>query len=319
MSKLGHGGLLPRAAAAARGWLHPRLTAARRRRCVVVGHRGAARLEAENTLPSFQRSLDLGADAIETDLTVTADGRFALWHDADPDGKVALARQAGAERLAYRPEPPPPGSPWRAPVRRLTGEELREHYRYVPADAPEKREGARGRDPAGLIFLEDFLVWARGAARLSHAFLDIKFAEDQQAAAAALVELLRSAAGDLPRITFHLLSPVAEIVAALVSKTAPEKDPALRVSADFELPGAAEIGPRTGASEVSLGCGGRLWSGFRYDVARALRARDAGLTAWVTAWTISKPSQLEVLVRAGADAVLTDDPALLRSLVGASV
>jgi hypothetical protein len=36
------------------------------RRCFIVGHRGAARFEAENTIPSFTKALDLGADGVET-------------------------------------------------------------------------------------------------------------------------------------------------------------------------------------------------------------------------------------------------------------
>ena len=40
-------------------------------------------------------SLTIGADAIETDVCVTRDGEFVLWHDRRPDDKVALFRQAG--------------------------------------------------------------------------------------------------------------------------------------------------------------------------------------------------------------------------------
>jgi len=51
-------------------------------RPLVIGHRGAAAVQPENTLPSFQHALDLGVDAIEFDVRVTADGVAVVHHDA---------------------------------------------------------------------------------------------------------------------------------------------------------------------------------------------------------------------------------------------
>lgn len=52
-------------------------------RVLAIGHRGA-RLEApENTLASFARALAAGADWLELDVRMTADGRFAVIHDDD--------------------------------------------------------------------------------------------------------------------------------------------------------------------------------------------------------------------------------------------
>ena len=50
-----------------------------------VGHRGAAGLEPENTLRSFRRAAEVGADAVELDLRLTRDGRLIVLHDADVD------------------------------------------------------------------------------------------------------------------------------------------------------------------------------------------------------------------------------------------
>ena len=46
-----------------------------------IGHRGAPREFPENTLPSFERAIELGADAIELDVHVTADGVPIVHHD----------------------------------------------------------------------------------------------------------------------------------------------------------------------------------------------------------------------------------------------
>lgn len=57
---------------------------------MILGHRGAAAHAPENTLLSFERALALGADAIETDVQITADGIPVLMHD-DVLGRVTNA------------------------------------------------------------------------------------------------------------------------------------------------------------------------------------------------------------------------------------
>lgn len=51
----------------------------------VMAHRGNQVACPENTLAAFRRSLDEGADIIETDLHVTADGVFVCIHDGTVD------------------------------------------------------------------------------------------------------------------------------------------------------------------------------------------------------------------------------------------
>jgi glycerophosphoryl diester phosphodiesterase len=51
------------------------------RRRVVVGHRGFPRRELENTLPSIEAAINSGADVVEVDVQVTADGVPVLSHD----------------------------------------------------------------------------------------------------------------------------------------------------------------------------------------------------------------------------------------------
>ena len=46
-----------------------------------IGHRGAAAECPENTLASFARAIELGADMIECDLQLTGDGNVVIFHD----------------------------------------------------------------------------------------------------------------------------------------------------------------------------------------------------------------------------------------------
>ena len=71
----------------------------------VIAHRGASAEERENTLPAFERAIELGADFVELDVQVASDGTPVVFHDLD------LARL----------------TPLRGPVRRRTTAELREH------------------------------------------------------------------------------------------------------------------------------------------------------------------------------------------------
>jgi glycerophosphoryl diester phosphodiesterase len=48
---------------------------------LIIGHRGASREAPENTLESFRLAWDQGADGIEADFRLTADGRIICMHD----------------------------------------------------------------------------------------------------------------------------------------------------------------------------------------------------------------------------------------------
>lgn len=50
-----------------------------------IGHRGARGYEAENTLASFQKAIDLKVDGIELDVHLSADGELMVIHDETVD------------------------------------------------------------------------------------------------------------------------------------------------------------------------------------------------------------------------------------------
>ena len=51
-------------------------------RPLVFAHRGGARLAPENTLAAFERGIDVGADGVECDVHLSADGEPVVIHDA---------------------------------------------------------------------------------------------------------------------------------------------------------------------------------------------------------------------------------------------
>lgn len=48
---------------------------------IIFGHRGASGYEFENTFKSFSKALEMGADGLETDCWLLADGTVAIHHD----------------------------------------------------------------------------------------------------------------------------------------------------------------------------------------------------------------------------------------------
>ena len=52
---------------------------------VIIGHRGAAGTAPENTLVSFERAVQIGAEVLESDIHATRDGVPVLLHDPNVD------------------------------------------------------------------------------------------------------------------------------------------------------------------------------------------------------------------------------------------
>lgn len=63
-----------------RPWTHRYATSGRP---FVIAHRGASALAPENTAASFETAFGVGADSVETDVRLTADGVPVCAHDAD--------------------------------------------------------------------------------------------------------------------------------------------------------------------------------------------------------------------------------------------
>jgi len=60
----------------------------KRNKQLVVAHRGASGLvEHENTIEAFQKAIDVGSDAIETDIRITLDGQIVVFHDESINGQ----------------------------------------------------------------------------------------------------------------------------------------------------------------------------------------------------------------------------------------
>jgi glycerophosphoryl diester phosphodiesterase len=324
MSRVGRRNPLDRLVRAVRGWLRPADAPGRNGRAVLpIAHRGAAREAPENTIPAFRKALARGAAGIETDVCVTRDGHFVLFHDARPDDKIALVRQSLGEgsNFPFAPAFPDLGSKWRRPICELDFADVMHHYGYR-RDGEGLLERLRGGKPRiSIAPLEDLLGWVERNPRVAIVLLDLKLEADQADAAVRLhrrlADLFRR--GKLPSgVEFRFLSVQQEVVEALAREERRGAPRRLRVSPDFEYPGVLDFVKRSGVRVVSMGCGQRAWPDFRDEVSAVVEARNGGVIDSVVTWTINEPAELAELVSRGVDGIVTDDVPALRKLAASA-
>jgi len=69
---------------------------------LVIAHRGASFELPENTLPAFERAIELGADAIELDVHADAAGRLVVTHDPPRAGEEPPTLEAALDVMRGR-------------------------------------------------------------------------------------------------------------------------------------------------------------------------------------------------------------------------
>src|SRR5262249_33771848 len=232
---------------------------------IIVGHRGSPRHCAENTVASVRRALTEGAVAVEVDLCRTRDGRIVLWRDDHPNQRAALARQAGLVELFAVPEVPRLGSPLRRAVRELDLDEMRKSHAY------HRRKGIvsemlglrRGRH-IPFETLEDLLSAAPNMPALQDLYLDLRLDSSLAPEAFRLAARLAhfAAAHDRGSLTFHVMSPHAEVFGVLQEAEA-RRPGNLVPYVDLVHPGFLEAARSLGARHVTCRGRGRSWSSFR--------------------------------------------------------
>jgi glycerophosphoryl diester phosphodiesterase len=241
---------------------------------IVYAHRGAAAEQPENTLPSFRRALELGADALETDVHLTADGVIVAAHDTDAERVTGVKRllrastrdeiqgwDAGYALVNERGERPFVGRGYRIP----TLEELLVELPKVRLNVDLKSE-----EPA---LVDHFIALVR-----RHQ------AEDRVVAAS----FFRSTLVHLRAKGWRGETSLAqrEFIAAWLVP---------RVLYGRRAPGTrAQIPTHVGP-----------WSLANRRTLKKLR----GLGLSVDFWTINDPDEARALVELGVDGVMTDDPA----------
>lgn len=293
----------------------------------IHGHRGARALRPENTLPGLACALAIGVDALEFDVTLTADGGLILAHDLVVSEQITLDTAPATDD---DPDFPYVGKPWTA----LTLPQI------ATLDAGGRRPAApfeatfEAVPAAGVPTLDQVcrLVAGLGA----HSVTLAAEMKTNPSWPAADVRRLTEAA--LETLAAHGLTSQARILAFdwRVLRAAEAADPAVPRVALVDpvtwVPGSAWLAgldparyapqPVGAQSACAVGCAaaGRdidaTWlspadSMISADLVAA--AQREGLRTAV--WTVNDPARMADLVELKVDGIVTDRPDLLRQVL----
>ena len=254
----------------------------------VIAHRGASAFAPENTLAAFGMAMEMGAGFIETDLQLSRDARLVAIHDETLDrttngrGPVSAKtvdelRQldAGAWFKGASPNRHAAGSSrarYPAGARGRAAEAAKKSFAGERIPTVEEVL-AFGRERDAGLYLE---LKPRGPSGVEHALVGSLRAAD---------EILRTVvlSFDLTTLTYlRRLEPLL-VTGYLCETSEGVAERAVSVGARQLLPRADQITP---------------------DFVSEAHGRDLK----VVAWTVNSPSQMEALIAAGVDGIITNYP-----------
>lgn len=244
----------------------------------LYAHRGASAERPENTLPAFERAVEIGADVLEMDVHVTRDGHLIVSHDPD-------ARRMGAVPQAW------------ADLDLADAQRLDVGWGFVAADGTRPFAGQGICVPR----FEDVLD-AFPRVRIN---VDIK---GSRAVAAMLALVTAKQATERVTIASFQTSTAVE-----VRRKGYTGETALSQYEVLTLLGLPAVLWRSlpytgGAAQVPVAQGA-----IRFDRPSFL-AKCHSLGLRVDYWVIDDPAEAKRLLELGADGIMTNDPAAIRPL-----
>ncbi|MFI5366844.1 MAG: glycerophosphodiester phosphodiesterase [Candidatus Binatia bacterium] len=250
----------------------------------IFGHRGAAGLAPENTLPSFALGVALGADLLELDVHASRDGVIVVFHDPDLErttnggGALRDHQWSALQQLdaGYRFTRDGRDFPYRGHgVSIPTLETVLRQFPQTRCNIEIKQE-----EPA---IVEDVV-------RLIHR-LDAQRRVLLAAEHDSIMQRIRQHAGDIP--TSFSAAEVVDFVGRLSASSFADYHPAGR---------ALQIPPRF--QEIEL-----------VTAESVAAAHRCGLEVHV--WTINERDEMERLLALDVDGIMSDLPGLARVVVDA--
>jgi glycerophosphoryl diester phosphodiesterase len=297
------------------------------RNVYVIGHRGAAGLLPENTLAAFARACELGVDAVELDVLVSADGEAVVYHDFHLNPE--LTRSPDGQWL--NPDVPPVIKDMQ-----LTDLKTYDVGRLKPGSHYSRRYPEQQAADGELIptLREVIRLHKKQCGPASQLWVEIKTTPEKpgltptpEAVSEKVVEILRSERIlDRARIlSFDWRNLVH------VQKIAPDIPTVYLSLEGVRLnnikpgqPGASpwmaglDIDDFSGSIPRAIqAAGGRYWAAYYKHVTAANIQTAHLLGIQVFVWTPDDPSDMKRLIEMGVDGIITNRPDRLRSVLDA--
>lgn len=317
----------------------------------VIAHHGSPFELPENTLQSCERALELGANALEIDICMTADEQLILWHDWDPDALISVTRQIEVAQTdnAFKPDVPTVDDEWRKPTIELTLAEFRSHYSYQDErDGLTKVKWTVDHGPIDLTIptLSEFFAAGIRWEKLRTVYVDVKMPATAALRYAGVMadQIHGLIAGTRePRFNVVVMVPDSLVLEAMKAR-ADERNYALVFTWDVEFPAGVILNPlkysavdhatsslfHNAAASVGRPVAALFpWRTYRrtieYDIGRRNdvnqnpTSENAGVRIdSLVAWTINDKDEMQCLAQMGVSGIITDEIAALVAVAAAT-
>jgi glycerophosphoryl diester phosphodiesterase len=290
----------------------------------LIGHRGAAGLAPENTLAAFRRACEIGVDAMELDVLLTADGEIVVHHDFSL--KPEIARNSDGKWIEKHSA---------AVVNHLTLAELKTYD--VGRLKPNTRYARRYPelqpvDGEHIPTLGEVITVLKNSCQPStQLWIEIKTSPEKpnltpspEAVADAVVNIVRrEKLTERTRVLsfdwralVHVQKIAPEIPTVYVSLTG--------VRLNNIKPGKPGVSPWTAGIDIDdysgsipravKAAGGLYWAQYykhmTYDDLN--EAHELGIQVFV--WTVDSRSEMLRLIEMGADGIITNRPDIFKTI-----
>lgn len=280
-----------------RRWHHGAVTHARQHSLQVVAHRGASEDAPEHTLAAYRKAIEDGADALECDVRLTADGHLVCVHDrrvnrtSNGRGAVSALELADLAALDF-------GS-WKT----------REAWRGRDEE-PDWEHRPEDREETSVLTLERLLELVADAGRRVELAIETKHPTRWAGQVEErLLALLKRFGLDAP-------ASAAESPVRVMSFSARSLHRVRAVAPTLPTVYLMQfVSPRLrdGRLPVGVGIAGPSIRIVRSHPAYVERLKRAGHQVHV--WTVNEPEDVDLCVGLGVDAIITNRPrAVLRRL-----
>jgi glycerophosphoryl diester phosphodiesterase len=282
------------------------------------GHRGARGLAPENTLPAFQRALQLGVDTLECDMGITKDGVVVIHHDLwlnpdttrGPDGKWLESRGPA--------------------IRELTFAELQQYDvgRLKPGtDYAKQFPHQQPVDGTRIPKLSDVFDLLKKSGNTTVGIdCETKINPNEPLATVSADDFARKVINEVRAAGMQERTMVQSFdwrTLQIVQKEAPEIRTMYLTSPNTLKPAANNVASQwlAGFAPEQYGgsvpkaihaAGGKIWAPNQTYLTPALLAEAHSLGIIVIPWTVNDPAMMTKLLDMGVDGIISDRPDLVQ-------
>jgi glycerophosphoryl diester phosphodiesterase len=283
------------------------------------GHRGARGLAPENTLPAFQKALDLGVDTIECDMAITKDDVVVIHHDLDlnpditrgPDGKWLEKAGPNISELTF------------AELQKYDVGRIKPGTEYAKS-FPDQKPVDGTRIPK----LSDLFDLVKKSGNTKIGFdCETKVSPLDRAATLPPEQFARRVIAEIRKAGMQhrlMIQSFDWSTLQVVRKEAPEirtmylsSPRTLKPTDDGKpSPWLAGFAPEVHAGSVPKAvkaAGGNIWAPNQTYLTPAMLAEARALGLIVIPWTVNDPAMMVKLLDMGVDGIISDRPDLVQA------